>query len=293
MGKKKDVSGAGKQQIVECLGQGMTTINIAKTLHRDHRTIKKYVADSEHTRVRADKGKLRTLYNRQLRQVKRAAAKMPCHGSRQVFEAAGASNVPRTTRCRVLQRFAAVHKPSCRPPLSTAHKQKRLQWAKQCMKTDFKTVLFTDECRATLDGPDGWSGGWLVDGHPMQTRLRRQQRGGGVMFWAGIMGREIVGPFRIPEGNTSASLAAMGIKGDKLMVWPPCSPDLNPIENLWSIIKRSVYDGGRQFTSKQQLWEGILSSCKTVEADTIQNLTNSVDERVQKLLSNKGSYVQM
>ncbi|KAL6455506.1 hypothetical protein MHYP_G00360460 [Metynnis hypsauchen] len=93
--------------------------------------------------------------------------------------------------------------------------------------------------------------------------------------------------------NTSASLAAMGIKGDKLMVWPPCSPDLNPIENLWSIIKRSVYDDGRQFTSKQQLWEGILSSCKTIEADTIQNLTNSMDERVQKLLSNKGSYMQM
>ena len=268
MGKKKDVSAAEKQQIVECLGQGMTTINIAKKLHRDHRTIKKYVADSEHTRVRADKGKLRTLSNRQLRQVKRAAAKMPCHSSRQVFEAAGASNVPRTTRCRVLQRFAAVRKPSCQPPLSTAHKQKRLQWAKQYMKTDFKTVLFTDECRATLDGPDGWSGGWLVDGHPMQTKLRRQQGGGGVMFWAGIMGREIVGPFRIPEGvkmtsimyveflkqhflpwfkkknrafrskiifmhdnalshaakNTSASLAAMGIKGDKLMVWPPMLP---------------------------------------------------------------------
>lgn len=337
MGKKKDLSAAEKQQIVECLGQGMTTINTAKILHRDHRTIKKYVADSEHTRVRADKGKLRNLSNRQLRQVKRAAAKMPCHSSRQVFEAAGASNVPRTTRCRVLQRFAAVRKPSCRPPLSTAHKQKRLQWAKQYMKTDFKTVLFTDECRATLDGPDGWSGGWLVDGHPMQTRLRRQQGGGGVMFWAGIMGREIVGPFMIPEGvkmnsimyveflkqhflpwfkkknrafrskiifmhdnapshaakNTSASLAAMGIKGDKLMVWPPCSPDLNPIENLWSIIKRSVYDGGRQFTSKQQLWKGILSSCETIKADTIQKLTNSMDERVQKLLSNKGSYVQM
>lgn len=55
MGKKKDVSAAEKQQIVECLGQGMTTISTAKTLHRDHRTIKKYVADSEHTCVRADK----------------------------------------------------------------------------------------------------------------------------------------------------------------------------------------------------------------------------------------------
>ncbi|KAG8009288.1 Transposable element Tc3 transposase [Nibea albiflora] len=307
MGKKKDLSEDERQEIVECLGQGMTTIKIAKTT---------------------------TLSYRQLHRIKRAAVKMPCHSSKQVFKAAGASNVPRTTRCRVLQRFAAVRKSSFQPPLSIAHKEKQLQWAQQYMKTDFKTLLFTDECRATLDGPYGLSGGWLVDGHPMQTRLQRQQGSGGVMFWAGIMGREIVGPFRIPDGvkmtsimyveflkehflpwfkkknrafrntiifmhdnapshaakNTSACLAAMGIREDKLMVWPPSSPDLNPIENLWSIIKRSVYDGGRQFTSKQQLWEAILSSCKAIEADTVQKLTNSMDE---KLLLNKGSYIQM
>ena len=88
--------------------------------------------------------------------------------------------------------------------------------------------------------------------------------------------------------NTSESLAAMGIKVDTLMVWPPCFPDLNPIENLWSVIKSSVLDGGRQFTSKQQLWEAILSTCKTIEANTIQHLTESMDNGVQKLLSNKG-----
>ena len=77
------------------------------------------------------------------------------------------------------------------------------------------------------------------------------------------------------------------------MVWPPSSPDLNPIENLWSILKQKIYEGGRQFTSKQQLWEAILTSCKEIQAETVQKLTGSMDARIVKLLSNKGSYVKM
>lgn len=70
--------------------------------------------------------------------------------------------------------------------------------------------------------------------------------------------------------NTSASLAAMGIKGENFMVWPPSSPDLNPIEDFWSILKQKVYEGWKQFTSKQQLWEAILPSCKEIQAETLQ-----------------------
>lgn len=36
--------------------------------------------------------------------------------------------------------------------------------------------------------------------------------------------------------DTIESLAAMGIKGEKIMVWPPSSPNLNPTENLFSIL---------------------------------------------------------
>ena len=85
----------------------------------------------------------------------------------------------------------------------------------------------------------------------------------------------------------------MGIKGEKLMVWPPSSPDLNPIENLWSIVKQKIYVGGRQFTSKQMLWEAIVASCKDIKAETITEVTSSMDSRIVKLISKKGSYVNM
>ena len=315
----------------------MDTLHIARQLKRDHRTVKRFMADSEHRRVRADNGKPRSISAKQIHRIKRAAAKMPLRTSRHVFDAAGAFGVPRTTRCRILQKLAVVRKPNIRPPLTNVHRLKRLEFARRYMKTAFQTVLFTDECRATLDGPDGWSSGWLVNGHRVPTRLRRQQGGGGVMFWAGVMGRELLGPFRCPDGvkmtsekyvefltahflpwyrkknrifrskiifmhdnapshaakNTSVALGAWGIKGDKLMVWPPSSPDLNPVENLWSIIKQHVYEGDQQYTTKDQLWEAIVKYCRDIQPETIQKLTGSMDGRIVKLLSQKGSYVNM
>ena len=46
----------------------------------------------------------------------------------------------------------------------------------------------------TLDGPDGWSKGWVYNSDCCPTRMRRQQGGGGVMIWGGIIGDELVGP---------------------------------------------------------------------------------------------------
>ena len=63
-----------------------------------------------------------------------------------------------------------------------------------------KYVIFTDETRATLDGPDGWSKGWVGFEGKLHHRFRRHQGYGGAMLWAGIIDNELVGPIMVREG---------------------------------------------------------------------------------------------
>ena len=61
------------------------------------------------------------------------------------------------------------------------------------MKINFSNVIFTDECRASLDGPDGFSRGWCRNGIQAPDRFKRQQGGGGVMFWAALHNNMLIG----------------------------------------------------------------------------------------------------
>jgi len=83
------------------------------------------------------------------------------------------------------------------PPLSKENIKKRLIWAKENMKVDFTNVIFTEECRASLDGPDGFSRGWFRNGVQVPNRLRKHQGGGGVMFWAAIYNNMLIGIYLI------------------------------------------------------------------------------------------------
>ena len=61
---------------------------------------------------------------------------------------------------------------------------------------------------------------------------------------------------------------------------PSCSPDLNPIENFWSILKRKLYSSGKQFASKKYLKDAILTAVDDVFADEIKILTSSFYRRL-------------
>ena len=90
---------------------------------------------------------------------------------------------------------------------------------------------------------------------------------------------------------TLQSLLKLGIKNEKIMVWPPSSPDLNPIENFWSLLKRKIYANSRQYTSKDELWNAIVTSAGDIDPEDIGKLTKSVDDRLIEVISKKGAYV--
>lgn len=337
MGKRKDLTDTEKAKIVKYLSEGCSTCKIAQILNRDHRTIKKFVANSQSGRKKRVEPKRRKLTERDLRKISREVARNPLASSASIFQRCDLTNVPKTTRWKVLRDCAQVKKAKSRPPLNANHMIKRLEWAKNYMKCDFSKVLWTDEMRITLDGPDGWARGWVAHGSDPPIRLRRQQGGGGVMVWAAIIDDTLIGPFRVQDGVkinsqsycqflqdtyfkqwfnkksaalkksiifmqdnapshashfTAEFLAKKGIKDHRLMVWPPASPDLNPIENVWSILKREVYRDGQQYTSKNSLWEAIVAAAGNIEGETIRKLTSSVDTRLMKVIEKKGNYIE-
>ena len=75
------------------------------------------------------------------------------------------------------------------------------------------------------------------------------------------------------------------------MDWPANSPDLNPIENFWAIIKRKIYANCQQYNSCDALWSEIKRACGSVTPDEVQKLIKSVDKRLVYVLQTGGTKV--
>ena len=199
MGSKRDLT-IEKGQIVKLLSNQKITIEIARRLSRDHRTIKNCVQKASKVRSRSDKGHFRIIKQKEMAVLKMEIARNPLTTSRRCFNESNIQVESRTSRWRIIQVLAEMKSAIKKPPLTMNHKENRVEFAVKYMKQDFDEVMFTNECRATLDGTDGFSRGWVLDKLEIPVRLRRQQGGGGVMFWAAILGSNLIGPSKVPDG---------------------------------------------------------------------------------------------
>ncbi len=68
----------------------------------------------------------------------------------------------------------------------------------------------------------------------------------------------------------------------KVMDRPSMSPDLNPIEHLWGILKQKVEE--RKVSNIHQLCDVIMEEWKRTPVATCDALVNSMPKRVKAVL---------
>ena len=75
-----------------------------------------------------------------------------------------------------------------------------------------------------------------------------------------------------------------------VLEWPPNSPDLNPIENLWAIIKQRLDELETRPKNMDELWENVQEVWTKITKEEIEKLYGSLPDRVQQVLKRKGGY---
>jgi transposase len=74
--------------------------------------------------------------------------------------------------------------------------------------------------------------------------------------------------------------------GIDLIDWPAWSPDLNPIENLWSDLKRRVYTHHAKTMEELEHWIGM--EWQATDLNFISHICSSMPQRLQLVLDNNG-----
>jgi transposase len=75
-------------------------------------------------------------------------------------------------------------------------------------------------------------------------------------------------------------------KGIDYMDWLAYSPDLNPIENLWAILKQRMVD--RACKNQEELFLCIQEAWYSIPIDIIHDLVDSMKRRCQEVIEKKG-----
>ena len=189
-------------------------------------------------------------------------------------------------------------------------------------------ILWSDEMKINLFGSDDFEHVWRRPGEEYKDKCVMptvKHGGGNVIVW-GCMSAAGVGELHFIEGNmnsniycevlqrsmipslkklgrramfqhdndpkhtsktTAALLKRLGVKG---MDWPNMSPDLNPIEHLWGIIKRKVEMC--RVSNICQLRDVVMEEWKSIPVATCKALVNSMRRRVKAILNNDGGHTK-
>ena len=79
------------------------------------------------------------------------------------------------------------------------------------------------------------------------------------------------------------------IKAESITVvdWPPQSPDLNPIQNVWKTLEER--SKARNPKTREQLWNALQEEWNKITRHDINKLISSCSRRCQSVIEAKGA----
>lgn len=328
MGRGKTLSSEEIAKIQTYLEYGLSNREIAKKINRSHSVVDNYVKNpTNYGKNRPTHGNSK-LSKRQRSDIFMLAAKNK-HTCSQIKSEL---SLPITTR-RVQQilhdsdRFL-WRKMLRKPALTKAHKEQRLAFAKQHMAwgEKWRNIIFSDEKKFNLDGPDGLSYYWHHLEDKREVTMSRNFGGGTLMVWAAFsyngqsplctistkmnsdkyielledvlikFGNSTLGDTWTFQQDNAAIHTSKKVKkwfrdhSIPVLSWPARSPDLNPIENLWGILARAVYRDGKQFRSVSELKKKVEEEWSQIPPEIFKNLINSMNDRIFEVISKNGGH---
>lgn len=231
---------------------------------------------------------------------------------------------PRTVRRRLQQSGIHLLPTTTKPLLTEAHRQKRMTWATTNTDTDWDQVIFTDE--TTIKLFQHRKKVWRRKGevkirptvkHPLKVHIwgcfsshgfgriccftknlnaaylkqiyqkclltsARKWFGANPTAW-------VLQEDNDPKHTSAAATRWREENQVNRMVWPPQSPDLNPIENLWKVLKANVANQHPQ--NKDALVNSIRRSWKRLPRALAKALVDSMPRRVAQVQEVNGDAI--
>ncbi|GFY36176.1 transposable element Tc1 transposase [Trichonephila clavipes] len=213
----------------------------------------------------------------------------------------------RTIRRRLQQSDLSARRPLLGLPLTQKHKRLRYQWCdeREMWAAEWNEIVFTDESRICLQHHDGRIRVWRHRGERMLNSCVMHRHTGpspGIMiggrYWISLS----------HSSSTHCRLATSIFQQDnalphvtrivqrffnrhiELLPWPARSPDLSPIENMWSTVAQRLTQITPPAATPDQLWQRVEAAWSTVPQEHIQSLFESMPRRVAAVIFNNGGY---
>lgn len=215
-------------------------------------------------------------------------------------------------------------KPLLKPLLLDKHRKSRLKWAKANRNMDWSQIIFTDE--TTISQFSKPKKVWRKKGEIIKVPTVKHsgkvhvygcfsEKGFGKIycFTENLTGDLLCTIYKntllpsaeiffgkdnnswiLQEDNDPKHMSGKAKKWRsendiKRISWPSQSPDLNPMENVWAVLKANI--SNYKPTSTKELKKVIKKEWKKLDKEFAENLVASMKKRISDVNDNKGDYI--